>query len=237
MATTTTALTDEDLDALRRLDTPTVCNALEITSPERRGTYFTVAPLLCAFPDLPPIVGYARTGTMRARTPHGGTAAQAHAKRNAYYEYVDSGDAPKIAVIQDLDPVPGFGALWGEVNSTIHKGLGCLGVLTNGSVRDLDAIAPGFQLLAGMLGPSHAWVAVSGFGEPVNVAGMAVASGDLIHADRHGAVVIPHDVARDVPAAAALVARREAVILEAAGKPGFNAQRLAAAMDESGEVP
>ena len=101
---------------------------------------------------------------------------------------------------------------------------------------DVDAIAPGFQLLAGMLGPSHAWVAVTGFGEPVNVAGMAVASGDLIHADRHGAVVIPHDVARDIPAAAALVARRETVILEAAGKPGFNAQRLAAAMDESGEI-
>ena len=231
-----TVLTVEELDALRQLDTPTVCNALEITSPERRGSYFTVAPLLCAFPDLPPMVGYARTGTMRARMPHGGSAAEALARRAAYYDYVDSGDVPKIAIIQDLDPVPGFGALWGEVNSTVHKGLGCLGVVTNGSVRDLDAIAPDFQLLAGMLGPSHGWVTVTGFGEPVNVAGMAVASGDLVHADRHGAVVIPHDVARDVPAAAALVARREAVILEAARKPGFNAQRLAAATDESGEI-
>lgn len=229
-------LTPEELDALRQLDTPTVCNALEITSPERRGTYFTVSPLLCAFPDMPPMVGYARTGTLRARMPHGDNAAEAHAKRTAYYDYVDSGDVPKIAIIQDLDPVPGFGALWGEVNTAIHKGLGCLGLVTNGSVRDLDDIAPDFQLLAGMYGPSHAWVAVTGFGEPVNVAGMAVASGDLVHADRHGAVVIPHDVARDIPAAAALVARREAVILEAARKPGFNAQRLAAAMDESGEI-
>lgn len=229
-------LTVEELEALRHLDTPTVCNALEITSPERRGSYFTVSPLLCAFPDMQPIVGYARTGTMRARTPHSDTRAEALARRNAYYDYVDRGDAPKIAVIQDLDPVPGFGALWGEVNTTIHKGLGCLGVITNGSVRDLDEIAPDFQLLAGMYGPSHAWVAVTGFGEPVNVAGMAVASGDLVHADRHGAVVIPHDVARDIPAAAALVVRREAVILDVARKPGFNAKRLAAAMDESNEI-
>ena len=231
-----TVLTDDELDALRQLDTPTVCNALEITSPQRRGSYFTVAPLLCAFPDLPPMVGYARTGTMRARMPRGGTAAEKRERRQAYYDYVDSGDGPKIALIQDLDPIPGFGALWGEVNSTIHKGLGCAGVITNGSIRDLDAIAPGFQLLAGMVGPSHAWVEVTSFGEPVNVAGMAVASGDLVHADRHGAVVIPHDVARDIPAAAAEVARREAVILEAARKPGFNAQRLAAAMDKSGKI-
>ncbi len=233
---TAKSLNENELAALRQLDTPTVCNALEITSPERRGSHFTVAPLFCAFPDLPPIVGYARTGTMRARMPHGATAAEARARRGAYYDYVGSGDAPKIAIIQDLDPVPGFGALWGEVNSAIHKGLGCAGVVTNGSIRDLDAIAPDFQLLAGMAGPSHAWVGVTGFGEPVNVAGMAVASGDLVHADRHGAVVIPHDVARDIPAAAALIARREAVILEAARQPGFNAQRLAAALGESDEI-
>ena len=233
---TATILNENELAALRQLDTPTVCNALEITSPERRGTHFTVAPLFCAFPDLPPIVGYARTGTMRARMPRGGAATKARARRNAYYDYVGSGNAPKIAIIQDLDPVPGFGALWGEVNSTIHKGLGCAGVVTNGSIRDLDAIVSDFQLLAGMVGPSHGWVAVSGFGEPVNVAGMAVASGDLVHADRHGAVVIPHDVAREIPAAAALVARREAVILEAARQPDFNAQRLAAAMGESDEI-
>lgn len=233
---TVTLLNENELAALRQLDTPTVCNALEITSPERRGSHFTVSPLFCAFPDLPPIVGYARTGTMRARMPHGVAPAEARARRNAYYDYVGGGDAPKIAIIQDLDPAPGFGALWGEVNSAIHKGLGCGGVVTNGSIRDLDAIAPDFQLLAGVVGPSHAWVAVTGFGEPVNVAGMAVADGDLVHADRHGAVVIPHDVARDIPAAAALIARREAVILEAARQTGFDAQRLAAAMGESDEI-
>ena len=70
---------------------------------------------------------------------------------------------PTITVIQDLDPEPGFGAFWGEVNTAVHKGLGVLGCITNGSIRDLDMIATDFQLLAGMVAPSHAWVHVEAF--------------------------------------------------------------------------
>ena len=226
------------LEALGRYDTPTICNAMELVAPGRRAIGFTVEPLVCAHPELPPIVGYARTATIRAMQPSGLDAAAARGRRIGYYEYLaEGGAAPTVSVIQDIDGSQrGFGAFWGEVNTAIHKGLGCLGVVTDGSIRDLDAVAPGFQLVAGRIGPSHAHVHVVDFGLQVNVAGMLVASGDLVHADRHGAVVIPHDVAARVPDACGLLGRREAVILDAARAPGFNFQVLKEALQRSDEI-
>lgn len=232
-----TDLTQADLDALRALDTPTVCNALELVVPERRAIGFTVEPLVCAFPDLPPIVGYARTATIRSTRPAGLSAQDARAKRIAYYEHAASGPGPRIVVIEDVDTAGiGFGAFWGEVQTTVHKGLGCIGCVTNGSVRDIPQAAPGFQMIAGMVAPSHAWVHLVEIGGTVNVHGMTVKPGDLIHADRHGAVVIPIDAARKVPAAAQLCTRREAVILEAARKPGFNVDILKKALASADEI-
>ena len=225
-------LTEEELTALRALDTPTICNALEVVAPERRGYGYTTDPLVCAFPDLPPMVGYARTATIRAMRPSGLSDIEARDVRIAYYEHVSKGDGePKIAVIQDLDGTrAGYGAFWGEVNSNIHKALGCLGVVTDGCVRDLTAIPEGFQMLAGSIKPSHAYVHIVDFGRQVNVGGMAVSDGDLIHADRHGAVVIPHAVARRVADAARQVADKEAVILDVCRGPGFSFEKLKAAM-------
>jgi len=226
------------LESLRKLDTPTVCNALEIVAPERRGCGFTVEPLVCADPRLPPVVAYARTATIRAMQPGALAGAAAREKRLAYYGYVaEGGPAPSVAVIQDLDgPQRGYGAFWGEVNTAVHKGLGCLGVVTDGSIRDLDQVAPGFQLLAGKVGPSHAHVHVVDFAQQVNVAGMLVASGDLVHADRHGAVVVPHAVAAKVAEAAAAIARKEAAILEAARGPGFGIAALREAFRRSDDI-
>ena len=221
-------LTDAELDALRALDTPTVCNALEVVAPGRRGGGYSVEPFFCPRPELAPIVGYARTATIRSmqpsdRSPDGDTAA-----RLDYYDHIGSGSGPTITVIQDLDAVPGYGAWWGEVNTSIHQGLGSLGVITNGSIRDLDDCAPGFQMLAGMAGPSHAWVRVIEHGIQVTVHGMTVAPGDLIHADRHGAVVVPLDVAREVPDAAAKIATAEQRIIAASREPDFDAAKLRA---------
>ncbi len=220
-------LTAEELDALRALDTPTVCNALEVVAPERQGRGYSVQPFFCPRPELAPIVGYARTATIRAMQPSGRDASGDTAARVGYYRYVDEGDGPTIMIIEDLDAVAGYGAWWGEVNTTIHQGLGVAGVVTNGSIRDLDDCAPGFQMLAGMAGPSHAWVHVVEHGQPVTVHGMTVEHGDLIHADRHGAVVIPADVATQVPHAAAKIAAAEARIIDAARTTGFNAEILA----------
>ena len=229
-------LTAADLDALRRYDTPTICNALELVVPERRALGFTTETLICPFPDRPPIVGFARTALIRAMQPAPDSAAGQKALRLDYYRYVASGEAPRIVVIQDTDSRVGFGCFWGEVQSAVHQGLGCLGLVTNGGVRDLDAIAEGFQVLCGKVTPSHAHVRPVAIGCEVDVFGMVCNSDDLIHADRHGAVVIPKDVAKQVPAAAELCARREAPILAAARAPGFTLASLEAALAEAAEI-
>ena len=136
---------------------------------------------------------------------------------------------PSIAVIQDLDDIVGYGAFWGEVQSNVHKALGALGVVTSGSIRDIPMIAPGFQMLAGSIVPSHAYVHVVDFGIDVNVHGMAVRNGDLVHADRHGAVVVPADKIDAMKAALDGLAAREAKII-AAAKAGGDVAAIKAAM-------
>jgi regulator of RNase E activity RraA len=225
------------LEALARYDTPTICNAMEIVAPERRLTGYTTKPLVCPFPDLPPIVGYARTVTIRSVVATGLPAAEQQKRRTAYYEYVGTGFGPRISVIQDIDgPDAGYGAFWGEVQSSVHKALGCLGVVTDGSIRDIAQWAPGFQALAGSIGPSHAWVHAESFGCEVRVAGMTVRSDDLIHADRHGAIMIPIDLAAKLPDAAELCGRRETPILEIARSSSFTLERLKAALARSAEI-
>ena len=225
------------LDALARYDTPTICNAMEIVAPERRLIGYTTKPLVCPFPDLPPMVGYARTVTIRSVLASGLSAAEQQARRLAYYEYVGTGFGPRITVIQDIDgPDVGYGAFWGEVQSAVHKALGSLGVVTDGSIRDIGQWAPGFQALAGSIGPSHAYVHADGFGGEVRVAGMTVRSGDLVHADRHGAIVIPLDIAAKLPDAAELCGRREIPILEIARSPEFSLEKLKAALARSAEI-
>ncbi len=224
------------LESLRAFDTPTVCNALEIVDPGRRATGFTSRPFVCAFPSQAPIVGHARTATIRSRERPAASPDELRALRYSYYEHVAASPGPTIAVIEDIDPEPGFGAFWGEVNTTIHKGLGVQGCITNGSIRDLDMIATDFQLLAGCVAPSHAWVHVEEVDLEVTVHGMRVRPGDLIHADRHGAVVLPADKLADLLLAVDLVTRREAPILAAARQADFDLAKLRAAMAEADDI-
>jgi regulator of RNase E activity RraA len=229
-------LTEAELAELREFDTPTICNALEIVTPERRALGFTTDTLICPFPHMPPMVGYARTALVRSALPSGLSAAEQRKARLEYYRYVADGSAPKIAVIQDVDSRIGFGCFWGEVQTAVHKGLGCLGLVTNGGVRDLDAIARDFQVLCGKVTPSHAHVHSIAFGGTVDVFGMIVRSDDLIHADRHGAVVIPAEAARELAGAARLCARREEPILKVARSHGFSIEALERAMAEAAEI-
>ncbi len=229
-------VTNDDIAALAALDTPTVCNALEVVAPERRTYGFTRRPLVSPLPQ-PAVVGFARTATIRCREKRRMDPAETRALRLAYYEYIEKGPHPSLTVIQDLEgPDAGIGAFWGEVQSNVHKGLGCSGVITDGSVRDLDQWAEGFFVLAGSVMPSHVWSDLVAFDVPVSVAGMHVTPGDLIHADCHGAVVVPAEVAREVPKAAAMIARREAVLIGAAQKPGFTTEALRKAFAEADEI-
>jgi len=130
----------------------------------------------------------------------------------------------------------GFGAFWGEVQSTVHKALGVAGVVTDGSIRDIPQWAPGLAVLAGSIQPSHAHVHLDGYGREVRVAGMVVRSGDLIRMDRHGAAVIPAALAAKLPAACDLLARKEAVILDMARAPGFTVEKLKEALARQDEI-
>ena len=219
---------------LRRFDTPTIANALEIARGQRTITGFTRRTLIAAFPQLPPIVGFARTVTIRSSTPY--DPAVRRKNQLAYYEHVAQAPQPTVSVVQDIDSQPGLGAFWGEVNTHIHWGLGCAGAVTNGSMRDLDAMHPQFQCLAASLSPSHAWVQVVDIGRQVDVSGMVVSDGDIVHADRHGAITIPRDLLEKLPAAIDLMARREKEILDAARKPGFGMAKLRDAFAASDKV-
>jgi regulator of RNase E activity RraA len=143
---------------------------------------------------------------------------------------------PTIAVIQDIDDRPGFGAFWGEVQTTVHVGLGVRGCVTNGSFRDIDMLAAGFQIVGGRIGPSHAHVHMVQMKCDVNIFGMLVGHDDVVHADVHGAVVIPAAAVRALPKAIDLLTRREKVILDRARARGFNALAMRDALRESGEI-
>jgi regulator of RNase E activity RraA len=212
------SLTSEQTEFLRSMDTPTVCNVIEMVAPERRGHGYTVKHLFCPFANLPPIVGFAKTVTAKAKDKV--SLSDYMGKRMDYLDYVAAEPRPSIAVIEDIDDEVGYGAFWGEVQSNIHKALGCVGVVTNGSIRDIPMIAPGFQMLAGSLSPSHAYSHVEDFGIPVTVHGMKVNSGDLIHADQHGAVVVPLEIIPKMKAALDELTAREARIINAAKEVG-----------------
>ena len=224
-------LTTRQLEFLRSIDTPTVCNLIEIVAPHRRGFGYTTRHLHCPFPDLPPIVGFAKTAKISAKDAPPGPATSYLNRRLDYLDYVASEPQPSISVIEDIDGEHvGHGAFWGEVQSNVHKALGVLGVVTNGSVRDIPMIAKGFQMLAGSIGPSHAFVRIEEFGTPVHVHGMDVTSGDLVHADQHGAVVVPIDKVEEMMKALEALTAREAAIIEAALDPEMTLEKLKAAI-------
>ncbi|MBL6596601.1 MAG: RraA family protein [Candidatus Puniceispirillum sp.] len=230
------AITANDLAVLMQWDTPTICNALEEIVPERRGYGFTTTHLFSLDPDLPPICGFARTATIRAAAPSDESAAEMAAKRAAYYEYVATAPSPTIVVIQDIDPQPGIGAFWGEVQTNIHKGLGVLGAVTNGSFRDVPDSARGFNLIGGKVGPSHAFVHLVDIDCQVTVHGLTANTNDIIHADQHGAVLIPPSAVRQIPATIDLISRREAIILETAKSPNFTVEKLKTAMGQMQDI-
>ena len=225
------------LKALTAWDTPTICNALEVVAPARRAFGFTRRPVVAAFPEMKPVVAFARTALTRAREPHPRDRESATKIRLGYYEHIAEQPMPSISVIQDIDaPDTGFGAFWGEVQTHVHAGLGCAGVITDGSVRDLDAMAPNFMVLAGSIMPSHAHVHLVEFGGTVSVFGMTVSANDIIHCDRHGAVVVPYDCVEKIPEAVGLLTRREAVIIGASKKPGFGIEQLRQAFKEQEDI-
>ena len=207
-------MNDSLFDLLKRVDTPTVCNAIEVAQGKRGFDAFTRGTMFASALD-GVMVGYARTARIAAVTPPSELSEVIKARRMAYYKYMSQGPRPAVAVVQDMDVPNAIGAFWGEINTNVHKAFGLTGALTDGVMRDLGDLPDGFTVVAGSVGPSHGFVHVIDFDTPVEVMGMRVAPGALIHADRHGAVVIPDDVIPSLEAAIAQLFKSEKVVLDA----------------------
>jgi regulator of RNase E activity RraA len=230
-------MTRGDLEKLTKFDTPTICNALSAIQPDAGRRNVTSETLYCPFPERGAMVGYARTATVRSAQPSGASDADSLDTWLEYWRYLESGPMPSISVVQDLDGgQAGYGSFWGEINSNVHRRLGCVGTLTDGSIRDLDAIPAGFQMLARKAVPSDGYVRVVDFGCIVRVAGLEVRSGDLIHGDRHGAVIVPTEAAAILSETAEKVVRAEKVVIDLCNSPHFSLDALRKAWSEMGDL-
>lgn len=224
MSTPYPVLSDEQLAALARYNTPTIANAIEIFNFRPRNVGFLPHLIRSLLPEIGPIVGYAVTSVTKAAPPEPGEATPD--LLGDYLRYVAAQPGPKISVGQDIDNPPGLGAQFGEVTASIHKKLGCVGHITSGCPRDLDEVAAlGFALFG--LNPcvSHAYVRLVDFGKPVNIYGVEVAPGTLIHADKHGVCLIPHEIAPRLAEACAEVERVEKPALDMSKSDAFDLEQ------------
>ena len=210
---------------MRTCDTPTICNAIEVAQGQRGFDGFTHRTMTWAgLPDAR-IVGFARTARIVGRVPPCEPPEVIRARRMSYFEAMNAGPRPGVAVIEDMDGDAAIGAWWGEVHAQVHKNVfGLSGAVTNGVVRDLGDMPDDFSILAGSVGPSHGFVHICEIGTPVTVFGMTVADGDLIHADRHGAVCVTFDIIAHLNAALDQLSAAEAVVLDPLkdGEIGFS---------------
>lgn len=212
----------ELLALLRSVDTPTVCNAIEVVQGRRGFQGFTRNTMICTAPHEPAMVGYAATAQIAGAAPPAEEVAVIRARRMAYYKAMYEAPKPAVVVIEDMDYPGAVAAFWGEVNATVHKAFGMAGALTNGVVRDLGDLPAGFPVVAGSIGPSHGFAHVRSIGQPVRIMGLTVAQGDLVHADRHGAVVVPPEVLPRLGEGIRKLLETEKLVLGPARAAGFD---------------
>ena len=189
------------LEELRMLSACVVASAIETFGVRLRNKGFTDSRLHCIFKEIPPTVGYAATARIRSADPP--MESHSYYDRGEWWNSLLKIPPPRVVVIEDLDTSPGLGAFVGEVHANILRALGCVAFVTNGAVRDLPEVhQTGFQLFAGNVSVSHAYSHVFDFGHTVEIAGLAVSPGDLIHGDVHGVQTVPLGIAERVPAKA-----------------------------------
>ena len=214
-----------DLKKIAAFDTCTLSNAIEQLNVRLRNEGFTSGGLRCRFPSLPLTIGYAATGRVRTSTPP--VRQRCYYDRMDWWSYVASLPQPRIMVLQDMDHTPGLGAFVGEIHAAIGDALHCVGCITNGAVRDLPAVeAMGFQLFSGRISVSHAYAHIVDMGEPVDLGGLRISSGDLIAGDRHGILNIPLSVAPEVPEAARKIWEQERELIAFCRSSQFSLKEL-----------
>jgi 4-hydroxy-4-methyl-2-oxoglutarate aldolase len=224
-------LTPSQLDPFRRLSTCIVASAIETLDVRLRNTGFADSSVCCIFREFPPVVGYAATARIRTSDPP--MEGDSYYGRTDWWNHILTIPEPRIVVIEDIDQRPGFGAFIGEVHAWILKALGCVGVVTNGAVRDLPAVkATGFQLFAGDVSVSHAYAHVFDFGGAVRVGGLKVQPGDLIQGDLHGVLSVPLEIAAQVPAKVAEVQQKREQLIRCCRGSDFSVTKLRETLKE-----
>jgi regulator of RNase E activity RraA len=225
--------TQAELDAIRRFTVPTLANAIETFGVIPFNSGYCNSFMKCHYPDLPLMVGFAVTA--RVSTDQPPSKVRPGIYEPDYWRFIAAHPYPKVAVVQDIDKPPS-GAMWGEWNANVHKALGCVGMVTDGAARDLDAVKKlDFHFFSTHVLPSHAYGAFIDYGGAVRVAGLTVQTGDLLVGDQHGVLLIPAEIPLEKLAeVAAEIDRLESEIFALCQSAEFSIEALAA-LDKSVE--
>jgi 4-hydroxy-4-methyl-2-oxoglutarate aldolase len=224
-----TVVSSADLEKLTALDSCTISNAIERFNMRPGNEGFVSGDIRCKFPKLPPMVGYAATARIRTASPP--MSRRCYYDRMDWWNHVASLPEPRVMVLQDADHQPGVGAFVGEIHAAIGLALHCVGCVTNGAVRDLPAMkALGFQAYARHTSVSHSYAHIIEFGEPVEIDGSKILSGDLLHGDRHAVITIPQAIAAEIPEMASKVCQEERELIEFCRSPRFSLRDLSERM-------
>jgi len=222
-----TRLTPEQLESLRRLDACSLANAIETFHKRLRNEGFVDHSIRSIFPRLQPMVGFAATVKIRGSEPS--TGGGIYPDRTDWWDYILSVPAPRVIVVQDCASRLGMGSLLGAVHTNIVRALGCVGAVTNGSVRNIPALERlAFPVFAGSICVSHAYIHILEMGETVEIGGLKINSGDLLHGDIHGVQSVPIDIAAKVPPVAAKIIEQENEISALCNSSGFSLKKLKA---------
>lgn len=222
------------LDALRRFDACTLANAIERFNVRPRNEGFMRGGAFCRFPHSPPFAGYAVTGRIQTYMPP--MTGKCYYENIDWWRYLAASPVPRVVVLQDVDNRPGFGALFGEVHARICLALDCVAYVTNGAARDLQAIEHlGLQLFAGGVSVSHAYAHIVDFGEPIEIGGLQIKPGDILHGDRHGILSIPAGLVEQLPAVAEQIQSEEKELFELVASPGFSVETLGTKLQQFAE--
>lgn len=218
-------LTAELIAQYRRLNGATVSNAIETFGVRLRNEGFADGSLRCLTPALPPVVGHAVTARIRCSSPP--PVGHSYHDRTDWWNFIVSVPSPRIVVVQDVDDQPGFGAFVGDVHATILQALGCVAYVTNGTVRDVGAVRDtGFQLFASRAAVSHAFAHILDFGGPIEVAGLPIATGELLFGDADGLLSLPDSIAEEIPHVAAAMLTKEEQVIEFCRSARFSIEGL-----------
>jgi len=227
-------LSADVFEKIRRIDTCTVSNAIERFNVRLRNEGFVHDAVHCQFPSFHPMLGYAVTA--RARASSAPISGRCYYDRMDWWEHVLTIPEPRVMVLQDIDHQPGIGAFVGEIHAHIGLALQCVGCVTNGAVRDLPAVEKtGFHLFAGSVAVSHSYAHIVDFGEPVEIGGLKIHPGDMVHGDRHGVHTIPIEIAPEIPKVAAKLIAEERALIEVCRAPNFSLEKLAAKLRQTNQ--